>query len=67
MYTGNDRNRSKEKERRGGGEESRRRKQRGGKGKANILSPPGTQLAARGCCLYIRTVDRAVAEKKRIT
>lgn len=39
-------------------------KQRGGKGKTNILSPPGTQLAARGWCLYIRTVDRAVAENK---
>lgn len=42
----------------GGGE------QRGGKGKTNILSPPGTQLAAQGCCLYIRTVDRTVAVNK---
>lgn len=39
--------------------------QRGGKGKTNILSPPGTQLAARGCCLYIRTVDRAAPERKK--
>lgn len=42
--------------------ESLRGEQRGGKGKTNILSPPGTQLAARGCCLYIRTVDGAAAD-----
>lgn len=35
----------------GEGDESGRGEQRGGKGKTNILSPPGTQLAARGCCL----------------
>lgn len=41
--------------------------EKGGKGKTNILSPPGTQFAARGCCLYIRTVDRAAAKKKKRT
>lgn len=43
-----------------------REEKRGGKGKANILSPPGTQLTAPGYCLYIRAVDRAVAERKKI-
>lgn len=33
---------------------------RGGKGKTNILSPPGSQRAAQGCCLQIRMLDRAV-------
>lgn len=44
--------------------ESRGGKQRGEQGKANILSPPGTQLAAWGCCLYIRAVDRTTDKKK---
>lgn len=44
--------------------EKSRGEEKGGKGKTNILSPPGTQLAARGCCLYIRTVDKAAARTK---
>lgn len=56
---GKDRSKRKRK-----GEESEGGEHRGGKGKTNILSPPGTQLAAWGCCLYIRTVDRAAAKKK---
>lgn len=44
--------------------EKSREEEKGGKGKTNILSPPGTQLAARGCCLYIRTVDKAAARTK---
>lgn len=45
--------------------EIERGEQRGEKGKTNILSPPGTQLAALGCCLYIITVDRDAAKKKK--
>lgn len=41
--------------------------QKGEKGKTNILSPPGTQLAALGCWLYITTVDRKAAKKREKT
>lgn len=44
--------------------ETEKGEQKGEKGKTNILSPPGTQLAALGCCLYVITVDRDAAKTK---